>query len=69
MAKKVVLSRQKLWQNKRRKAGLCIQCGAEPLLTKNLGKRCAKKQRERMRKKTHAKVRYSNSKSYRGVVR
>lgn len=57
-------SRQQKWQEARRKLGLCVQCGHEPLLTKNLGARCAKRQRERMRKKTDATVRYKNSKSY-----
>lgn len=66
MAKKKIekKSRQRIWQEARRKLCLCVQCGAEPLLTKNLGARCAKKQRERMRKKTDAQVRYKNSQSY-----
>jgi hypothetical protein len=57
-------SRQKLWQDAMRQAGRCIQCGNELLLTKNLGARCAKKQRERMRKNTNAILRYKNSRSY-----
>ena len=65
MAKKLQkISRQRIWQEARRLKHLCVQCGDEPLLTKNLGARCARKQRERMRKKTDAKVRYRNSKSY-----
>jgi hypothetical protein len=62
MAKKI--SRQRAWQLARRKQGLCIGCGAEPLLTKNHGPICAEKQREAMRRATNAKTRYQNSLSY-----
>lgn len=61
---KAKLSRQQKWQAARRAQGLCIRCGAEPLINKNHGKRCAEKQREHMRKVTGAKIRYKSAGSY-----
>lgn len=58
-------SRQRIWQNARRERGLCITCGHEPLLTKNHGRKCAKKIREKARKRNHATKRYKNAQSYR----
>jgi hypothetical protein len=58
------ISRQRLWQLRRRKAGLCTRCGAKPLHTKNHCVDCAKLQREYMRQKTNAKVRYFVTASY-----
>jgi hypothetical protein len=57
-------SRQQKWQEDRRRQGLCILCGKEPLLTKNHGPKCAKRIREAARKKNHAQARYKNSRSY-----
>jgi len=64
---KPTLSRQRRWQNARREQGVCIRCGAEPLINKNHGARCAAKQREHMRKVTNAKTRYKAAGSYRGA--
>jgi hypothetical protein len=61
-------SRQRQWQEKRLAQGLCIQCGAEPLLTKNHGRKCAKRIREAARRRTSATRRYKNSKSYQTVL-
>lgn len=62
--KKPKLSRQREWQLKRREEGKCTRCGNPPLLTKNHCAKCARKQREYMRKKTNAKIRYVDSVSY-----
>jgi hypothetical protein len=64
MGDKEKLNRQQQWQNTRRAQGLCICCGKEPLLTKNHGKKCAKKIREAARKRTGATTRYRNATSY-----
>lgn len=61
------LTRQQLWQAEQRKLNLCISCGAEPLLTRNHGAKCAKKIREAARKRTGAKNRYRGATSYRRV--
>jgi hypothetical protein len=61
-------SRQRAWQDAHREQGLCIQCGEEPLINKNHGYNCAKKIRERARKRTGATKRYKGAASYQRSV-
>lgn len=62
------MSRQREYQKKLVKQGLCGRCGSEPLnvpgATKTMGKKCAKKMREKARKVTGSTRRYKNAKSY-----
>ena len=62
------MSRQREHQKKLVEEGLCGRCGQEPLgvpgATKTMGAKCAKKMREKARKKTGSTRRYKNAKSY-----
>jgi hypothetical protein len=58
------VSRQRKFQLALIAKGLCSRCGNEPLHTKTLGPKCAKKAREQARKKNGSETRYKSAKSY-----
>lgn len=50
------MDNKRRWQAVRLAMGLCVRCGAEPLVGKRYGEKCLSKERERQRQKLGVKA-------------